>query len=203
MTNTAMRRLAEAALIGLVALIMGTLDLGGGENIVAGVAVGVLVFAVLARAGRLAPVAAEPEAGWHTFLRELERARRHARQLALVRVTHEASASDAVADRARSMARVVDIVWSDADAIYLGLPEADRGAAELVVDRLRTLSELAAAESRIAIFPDEAVTAGALMGLAHGQGMQPVPLPRRLPLGAPTAFEVAVGGERRAGESGT
>jgi hypothetical protein len=193
-------QILAAALVVVAWLLGGSLDPAGAGSIVAALVAGIVAFVVLGLVARPSPGASEPVDGWPLFLRELERARRHGRRLALVRLTPGGRTDGALAERVRADARVIDLVWHEHDAVYLGLPEADREVAERVAVRLCARPELAAAEVRTAVFPDEALTTGALMSLVAGRAGAPVPL-RLQPLnGAPIAAEVP---ERRAGEGGS
>lgn len=156
-------------------------------------AVGPVVLAVAAAAGlaaiwltsrvRTTPaVSGAPDDGWAGFMLELERARRYERSLALVRIgpaNGAASTDEPIVERVRARMRQVDHVWQDGDAVYVVVPEGAPTAVENLIDRLRASGGLDGIDIRSAVFPDNAVTAGALLGVIHDGEWSPVPLPLR------------------------
>lgn len=108
---------------------------------------------------------------WDSLRRELDRARRYARPLGLIQVV---PATDAALDFVRSFVRAGDEVWEDRDRIFVMLPEADEACAGGMVDRLRTCGGhvLAGADVRLASFPEDGLTAVALLD-ALAQAAQP------------------------------
>jgi hypothetical protein len=68
----------------------------------------------------------------------------------------------------------------DGDSIYLMLPESSRSAATVVVDRLAAEPATAAvATARMATFPEDGLTSGALLAAVHGTAVGQVPIPLR------------------------
>lgn len=135
----------------------------------------------------------EPEAiggasdGWAGFMVELERARRYERPMALMRIAQghvpedegPAAAGEPLVDRVRVRTRQVDLVWQEGDQVYVVVPEGGSTAVADLVTRLRAVTHLAGIEVRSAVFPDQAVTAGALLAMVHDGEWEPVPLPLR------------------------
>ena len=132
--------------------------------------------------------------GWHAFEHELSRARRYERPMALIRgplpSPSEATAQlDVMADINKSL-RSVDTAWIDGGALWILATEADRTMAEQLVDRIVASTWLAREEVRIASFPDDALTAGALISLL-ADDERPVQLPVRAALDASDAMAFA------------
>lgn len=139
--------------------------------------------------------------GWAEFRRELRRSRRSVRPMTIVRLPGPADPAVAeVADlhgRARRLhthLRLVDRTWVDEGSIYVLLPESTRVAADTLLDRLRRLTpDLVEDDVRIATFPDDGLTSGALISAVHGASLSAAPTPIRAALAEddPEAFEVA------------
>jgi len=125
--------------------------------------------------------------GWARFLVELERARRYERPMALVRIAKGPTpAGEAMSDldeplvaRVRARTRQVDLVWQEGEQVYVVVPEGGSAAVADLIQRLRAATHLAGIEVRSAVFPDQAVTAGALLAVVHDGEWEPVPLPLR------------------------
>lgn len=135
-----------------------------------------------------APVATPARAGWAEFRRELRRSRRSGRPMTLLRtrgaVTPDpAQAADDPDGRAREFhqhLRLVDRTWVDDGSVYILLPETSRAAADSLVSRLLTLApELLPGDVRLATFPDDGLTSGALISAVHGASLSEVPTPIR------------------------
>jgi hypothetical protein len=105
---------------------------------------------------------------------ELTRSRRYGRTFALVRVPSGAktnarpTASIELGQAISSLVRSVDRVWSDAESVYLLLPEGDQAMSEAMLTRLRqSLAELLSADEQdpisVVVFPHDGVTRGALL----------------------------------------
>ena len=91
--------------------------------------------------------------------------------------------------------RLVDRTWVDDGAVYLLLPETSRAAADSLVGRLQTLApELLPGDVRIATFPDDGLTSGALISAVHGASLSEVPTPIRAAIAEddPVADEAAI-----------
>ena len=125
------------------------------------VLLGALVMA-RRRDERAVPIAApiSSEAGWADVHREISRARRHERPLAIVRLPGEAG-SDANA-RAAAIAphlRRIDRTWADHGEVNLLLPETDRLEAERLVERLRSRQpDVVMTSASIATLPTDGLT---------------------------------------------
>ena len=91
--------------------------------------------------------------------------------------------------------RLVDRTWVDDGAVYLLLPETSRAAADALVGRLQTIApELLPGDVRMATFPDDGLTSGALISAVHGASLSQVPTPIRAAIGEdePATEEVVV-----------
>ena len=169
-----------------------------------------LVALLLWPASPSTDLAAIPEdTGWIEFRRELRRARRGGRPLTILRIAGAelpgggARATD-LAAHARALGhrlRIVDRAWVDDDSIYVLLPESSRAAAEALIARIRAdapdeLPELV----RIATFPENGLTSGAIIATLEDGVVEPVPIPIR-PLGGEGVVDVvptpirAIGGD--------
>jgi hypothetical protein len=129
--------------------------------------------------------------GWRDLARELRRSRRHAHPFALARLEPASAAGDATTARGQSavavrraaltlasQVRAIDRVWTDSESVYLLLPESDRAAAERLISRARQIDpEIRMLSSdRIAVFPDDGVTVGALLDALDA--FNPLDVPR-------------------------
>jgi hypothetical protein len=147
------------------------------------------------------PIAMPARAGWAEFRRELRRSRRNTRPMTLLRSLSPLG-PDAVAEdpevRSRALhghLRLVDRTWVDDGAVYLLLPETSRAAADSLVGRLQTIApELLPGDVRMATFPDDGLTSGALISAVHGASLSQVPTPIRAAIAEDeaTAEDVAV-----------
>jgi hypothetical protein len=128
--------------------------------------------------------------GWAEFRRELRRSRRGVRPMTIVRLPGPADPAAAeVADlhgRARRLhrhLRLVDRTWVDEGSIYILLPESNRVAADTLLGRLRRLTpDLIDDDVRVAVFPDDGLTSGALISAVHGASLSATPTPIRAAL---------------------
>lgn len=114
---------------------------------------------------------------WEDLRREIARSRRYGHEFALIRIP----ARDATSARRsrwsrpgrpreaaqvlRSLVRTLDYVWASDGALYVLLPESDRGAGERLLARIReTAPELLPEHGvRLAAFPADGMTSGALL----------------------------------------
>jgi hypothetical protein len=65
--------------------------------------------------------------------------------------------------------RSVDVVWEDAANVYVVMPETGRDRALGVIGRVtRRIPHLDFRSVRVAVFPDDATTAGALLDVLNG-----------------------------------
>lgn len=152
----------------------------------------VAVIAVIAAFG-LAWPAIEPlrASGMEELRRELDRARRHRRSFALVRLSagpseatarETASSRDAMTRLVGASLRITDRAWRERDGVMIMQPETDRASAEAFAERLRSMTpDGLATPISIAIFPDDGLTSGALLDALdradHGD-TRPEPLTR-------------------------
>jgi hypothetical protein len=97
--------------------------------------------------------------------RELNRARRHGRSVALVQVRHTSeTAGLSVADQLQAAVRETDVVWVDGRSTYFFLPDTQSVGARVLSQRLREAVENGDGTAvATAIFPDDGATFGALL----------------------------------------
>jgi hypothetical protein len=87
---------------------------------------------------------------------------------------------DARSRRLHEYLRLVDRTWVDDGSVYMLLPETSRAAADTLVTRLQTIApELLPGDVRMAVFPDDGLTSGALISVLHGASLSEVPTPIR------------------------
>jgi hypothetical protein len=120
-------------------------------------------------------VPARPDGPWDTLRLEIDRSRRYRHSVTLVRVVppvvreapRRRGARDALAssvEAVRACLRAGDSVWREGDAIFLLLPETERGGADALLARIRGCEPalLADAEMRAAAFPEDGLTCHAV-----------------------------------------
>jgi hypothetical protein len=134
---------------------------------------------------------------------ELDRSRRFGHPFALVRIWCRSKQERwtflrEVATALDRIVRRVDRVWIQGSGVYVLLPECDRTMLEATLDRLRDplsrlLGEDARAEVSAAVFPDDGLTSGALLGALNvnedAMSLRPrgAPEARRTPERTPAA----------------
>ncbi len=132
-----------------------------------------------AAAASTAPTATASQTGWEDVHRELARARRHERPLAIVRLPGTA-VSDASA-RATVIApslRRIDRIWAEHGDVIVLLPDSDRPAAERLIERLRSRQPGAVGDDpAIATFPADGLSSGALLSALYGTPLPSVAVP--------------------------
>jgi PelD GGDEF domain len=118
-----------------------------------------------------------PDGDWGRDLlrREVDRSRRHAHPLALVRLAAPGprGVERAYRDVGR-LVRSIDAVWAEPGAVLVLLPEADRTSAEGFLARVRaSASEYVALDRvKMACFPADALTADALCAAVDEKGFR-------------------------------
>ena len=152
---------------------------------------------------------------WDSLRRELDRARRYERPLALIQITpgggdeaQEApprrkrffSRAQADADTLallRAALRTGDEVWRVHERIFVMLPESDHACAVRLVERLKThfAPVIEGCDVRTVSFPGDGLTAGALLAGLGGhatrkRGTVPAARPREV-MAAPRAGDEA------------
>ncbi len=143
---------------------------------------------------------------WWTELQlELERARRFRREFALLRVRRSGTGSGtgrpwrrkppadvARFDKLQSSVRSIDTVWIDGMSMYILLPEASRGTALRVLERLRSETPEAFTDASVAVvaFPADALTAGALLDKLEERDRD---APRTVPVEGDSDLEADLG----------
>lgn len=146
--------------------------------------------------------------GAEALRRELDRARRHRRTFAIIRLPIVDQlrllddATDGIADATLralgTMLRVTDWAWVHDGAVLVLLPEADRATAVAFLDRARVAApERFAGPAGIALFPDDGVTSGALLDAAENDLLGrdlPTPMTRSVvgPASAPVDAHAAL-----------
>lgn len=172
-------RVAVGVAIGVaLTALVGALDVvpPAGWAIVGVAALVAATLAALASRARrgsdvLRTLESEQAMGWRDFHRELIRSRRLAHPLALVRIP--AAASDpvellAALTRVRGCLRRADAAWVDGSDVYVMLPETAGEAAVPALARLEALGFVAKQAPRLAVFPVDGLTSGALMTALAG-----------------------------------
>jgi hypothetical protein len=72
--------------------------------------------------------------------------------------------------------RTIDFVWEDGANLYVLMPETPREPALAAIRRVTSrLAALGSREVHVAMFPDDASTAGALLDVLRGDGESSVP----------------------------
>jgi hypothetical protein len=124
-----------------------------------------------------AAAALSSEAGWSELRRELDRSRRFGHQFVLMRMARVHRAGDGEIDLVHKLParlRTIDSVWGVRKHVFVLLPEADRAVALALVSRLRREAPgLLPADVRLAAFPADGLTGGALLELLGKPAAQP------------------------------
>ena len=177
----------EATQLGLV--VVGSLGLWFAG--LGGIALVIVLLTAPAPASEApTPVATADEAGWAEFRREMRRARRGVRPLTLLRIPGPSSGLADAADlttrsqRLSQHLRLVDRAWVDDGSVYVLLPESPRAAADVLLERVRASApDLRFDDVRVATFPDDGLTSGAIISAVHGTTVGDTPIPIRTTLG--------------------
>jgi hypothetical protein len=172
-----------------------------------------LVALLLSPPVRSTDLAADSDdAGWIEFRRELRRARRGGRPLTILRIAGDELSADGADGRsdlgmhARKLGlrlRIVDRTWVDDGSIYVLLPESSRAAADALIARIRADVPQELPEGvRIATFPENGLTSGAIIAALNDGVVDAVPIPIR-PMGEGVVDAVpipirAIGGDAAA-----
>ena len=154
---------------------------------VMGVIALVLVLITAPDEPEAAPTTTPARAGWAEFRRELRRSRRSVKSMTLLRLRGPADPEAAAAAdlpglsrRLHEHLRLVDRTWVDDGSVYVLLPESTRASADALLARLRTIApELLVEDLRLATFPDDGLTSGALISAVHGAALSEEPTPIR------------------------
>lgn len=107
--------------------------------------------------------------GWEAFKLEIDRSRRHERPLALAATAlpDQGTTGDSMAAtiaRARSQLRSIDVLWCDGSGLWVLMPESNRDGGTTAIRRIADATPAAGgAVWRLVVFPDDAITAGALI----------------------------------------
>jgi hypothetical protein len=102
--------------------------------------------------------------------RELQRSRRYARPLSLVRIRSRSGDATQLVAALQAMTREGDHVWTVAREVVVLLPEADAPAARAFVDRVcDPVAGRPAWETATASFPDDGLTRQALVAALNGE----------------------------------
>ena len=118
-----------------------------------------------------APAALSTSEGWRELRRELDRSRRFGHQFLLMRMERLHRNGNGEVDLVRKLParlRAIDSVWGVRKDVYVLLPEADRDDASALIARLRRESPgLLPGDVRLAAFPADGLTRGALLDLLN------------------------------------
>lgn len=179
----------SAILLGVgVGLQIGEVDIGLGveSGLILAIVSAMALTVIIAATSGEPPVAevTAVESAWMEFRRELRRARRHERPLTLIRIPPPARDDGSepidlapVSRHIDARLRLIDRAWLDDGSIYVMLPESGRPAAATVVDRLAAVAPAGSlAGVRIASFPDDGLTSGAIIAAVHDAAMDQVPI---------------------------
>jgi hypothetical protein len=175
----------SATIAGLAGVVVGW-GLTTGTWLLAAAALGVAAVGLFLDRARLAdhrtPTAAAPiasQTGWEDVHRELARARRFQRSMAIVRLPG-GDGMDAPTRAATIVPylRRIDRVWAEHGDVNVLLPDTDRPAAERLVSRLHTRQPVALGPApAIVTFPVDGLTSGALLSALYGTPLPSVPVP--------------------------
>jgi len=127
-----------------------------------------------------------PNAAWGMALlrREVDRSRRHAHPLALVRLETRGPGGleRALRDLERGV-RSIDAVWAESRAVLVLLAESDRASAGGFLARIRAAAPAAVEldSARVACFPEDALTAESLRLALERRDGRGAARPDRLP----------------------
>jgi hypothetical protein len=175
--------LGIGATLGLaaIALATGALDASWAPAI-ALVALAVLAIGVVLRTRRQAVALDDRSAaaaGWREFRRELARARRHDRPVTIARLSvgDSSVAPGRLSSGPQRSLRRADMAWVEDGELFLLLPDAGRGAAERAIGRVAADLGLDRSVIRLAVFPEDGLTSGALLTFLAGD---PATTPRVL-----------------------
>jgi hypothetical protein len=100
--------------------------------------------------------------------RELYRSRRYNRPFTLISLPRP---SNGGFEALVGLVRSIDRVWTENGSVYLLLPEANRAMGEALLERLERHDQvgLRRAEARLAAFPEDGLTTGALLEAVHSK----------------------------------
>jgi hypothetical protein len=148
-----------------------------------------LMLFLTAPVGSSASAVRPDEASWIEFRRELRRARRGGQPLTMLRIVGNELPDDGpdgqsdLGTRARRLGlhlRLVDRIWVDDTSIFVLLPDTSRSAADALIGRIRAASpSQLPAHIRIATFPENGLTSGALVAAVYDGAVESVPTPIR------------------------
>lgn len=106
---------------------------------------------------------------WEAFKREIDRSRRHERPVALAAASFPGLGitgsllAETVA-QARGKMRSIDLLWHDGSGLWLLMPESHREAATTAIGRITEAAPATRpAVWRLVVFPEDALTVGALI----------------------------------------
>jgi len=113
---------------------------------------------------------------WDEFRRELNRSRRYERAFVVVRIPSRQAPYEEML-QVGAFLRSVDRAWIADASVYLLLPESDRSMGDAFLARVRRLApEVLPDEGvRVAAFPVDGSTSGALLAKLRGQPLAGTP----------------------------
>lgn len=109
---------------------------------------------------------------WEELRRELLRSRRYRHVFVVARIPRNGSSLTRASGLATFLRRT-DRIWSVGDDVYVLLPETDRERAEALLTRIRREAPrvLPMEGVRVAVFPLEGVTVGAMLAALDGRDL--------------------------------
>lgn len=118
----------------------------------------------------------DSEDPWDEFRRELNRSRRYERTFVVIRVPCRQAAYEEM-QQIGAFLRSVDRAWVADESVYVLLPESDRAMGDAFLARIRRLAPevLPDAGVRLAAFPVDGSTSGALLAKLRGQPLSGTP----------------------------
>lgn len=116
------------------------------------------------------PAAAQDSPEWDALSYELERGRRFERPFVLVHLPNLTGEERPEAEVSGVLAslRAIDFGWVTEQGVHLLLPEVGRDEGEACIKRLLEVAPDLAAHARMAVFPEDGVTRGALLARLAG-----------------------------------
>jgi 4-amino-4-deoxy-L-arabinose transferase-like glycosyltransferase len=151
--------------------------------------IALVIVLITAPPETMAPPVTDAEAGWAEFRREMRRSRRGVKALTILRIPMADPSTDesmlaAWSESVAAQLRLVDRTWVDDGSVYVLLPESSRPAADALLARVRSSAPvLLPPEVRVATFPDDGLTSGAIIAAVHGAALEEIPIPIRTALG--------------------
>jgi hypothetical protein len=143
--------------------------------LIAGSLIGAQLALLVTRRPQWRGAAGRGVSGWAELRRELDRSRRAARPMGLLRIARPPrsrwdgpSIGEDAAEAAAELLRSSDTVWIDAGALYALLPESSGEGAHATVDRLLGNLSIGEVRATVSAFPQDGWTSEVLLAKLHG-----------------------------------